>query len=448
MSKKNNLEMESIATVGVPRWSRRGDWLILFVLLGLSAYVYLGWILEHYFAISVLERLSYIVVDPSYVPPGQLQHEVLGAHYFGDWATLRGWTLYESPYLIDWPAYPPLSLLLNVPFAVLPYTFGAALYLLANLLLPIVSCWLLLSYLDIVKRLSAVLLFVVLTLPMILILDRGNNIGIVFGLFGISLWGLRKTNSWIFIVSATLSIGAKFYNGVWVVPLLARGSRRLIIKVLAITGVFSLLLFAYFPGSLVENILGFSHTPYTGALAAQYTLGSYTTFSLPMNVICLAQGPDAALNFFNDTNVLFRWLGLIVFMVTLAFASFKKFLPYYLLIPLTLASIQFIPTQGYYVIGWAMIAAPIFATDGLQFKDEDCNSQESLNRFSQSPAFKFLEVSVGMAIVFALVPFVSAFKTELCTIRLGSFLSPISMYLMLFALILHTFSCMRKVNVS
>jgi hypothetical protein len=214
-------------------------------LIALSAAVF--WT-AHYFvapAVDLVERVSWKASDEPWVATGQESLEPLvGVHYFGDLLTLRGWGMVWNPYS-DLLALPgqhlptgqlSLMLLAAIPSQILLIFYlvfsVAILFLairtLANSILR-VSFW---------KYTQLFLVFSVLSIPMLVDLDRGNVQSVALaGTIFFFAYGLR--GKWVVAIYRNEIFGLM---PLWVSPsahltfYLCRLSQEISSKVLGLCG--------------------------------------------------------------------------------------------------------------------------------------------------------------------------------------------------------------------
>ena len=152
-------------------------------LISISAAV--AWSIQYFpGAQPLVERISFKINDPSWVPDGFEAKPILGEHYFGDFELFYAWAKEANPYTAPYPAqHLPTGQLLLKFFPIFPIEIAYLLYLGISLALLFVGAHVLTQR----QRLSSgitrtTIIFGVLSLPTIVDFDRGNTQTIVVSL--------------------------------------------------------------------------------------------------------------------------------------------------------------------------------------------------------------------------------------------------------------------------
>ena len=246
-------------SIGESRWVARSTALMCVVL---SMAAIRSWVGIFYWNQPISEWLSWVSVDPPYLPTDLVPAtELLGNHFFGDYQEFRSWGVLWiqhgiSPYEIG-VSYPPLGVLASIPFVFVTPKVGYAAFAIvsaAGVLLPL---WMLLRGVSPSVKVIVLSLFAVLTAPFLAVLDRGNTQGLTFCLIAFSLVSASRGKWWwtgaLLAAAASLEISPLILI---LVPTVF-GFIRFTIKTAAGAMAVSLLIMLTLPGTWPDNLTGF-----------------------------------------------------------------------------------------------------------------------------------------------------------------------------------------------
>lgn len=328
-------------------------------------------VIAHYYENDVIASLSYLGMDSRCIDD-DLKNG-LGLHCFGDYSQVVDFAFRANP----WSAgehdlgsiYPAAGMLPQLIFGGIGFLFGApriglALYLIAlavALFVPAVWAGRGKAY---SLQLVAIALFGVVSIPAIMTLDRGNNVGFVVPAFLAYLVALRRGNHtavMIAIVAATL-IKPQFVILVFVFMALRMWKRTfLTIGIVVATNLLAYLAWPrVFPGSILESIgnaLAFNgvtllDTPYPANMS--FSRGVYAVDAFVRSTLGLP--PNEWLNEHGGVVGIGIALAIIAAVVVLG-----KRLPIHLgaIFLLAAASMFQAATYGYYLVFALAVAAVI-----------------------------------------------------------------------------------------
>jgi hypothetical protein len=220
-----------------------------------------GWATHYYTnGIGIIERLSFQAVDPSWVPENFTQRPIIGEHFFGDLQLLIAWGAHENPYSVLIPSqHLPIAQGILRLLSHLPMIIVFLIYLLASL----ASLWFsaralvaVVSQRQFGLNINDFLLFILLTVPVLVDLDRGNVNSIVIScciLFFTLNLDNRPNLGLFFLI---IAICFKPYTAIFLLCTSVKNVSKQWISILLLFGLLNGLGFVLITGSLVG---GFSN---------------------------------------------------------------------------------------------------------------------------------------------------------------------------------------------
>ena len=395
-------DQSSFASTPWSVWTVR---LVAILLAATAVSLGLLWIGQFYRGENVNVLISFPASDPPWLPTHNTAVPILGVHYFGDFQLPYNWGLNVrdslSPYLSSAiPSnFPPLLILLYVPFTLLSIKTATFIFLALSAAIVIVPLWLLLSPLKFSYRCIMLVPIVLMTTPFITMLDRGNSIGIGIGLVSWSAVAYRSRRwLWCGIFLAVGSAFTVFPVLLLVIPLALR-RYRFATFVFSCAVLLNLLALLCIPGGYIENFRTVVPAMSSGALASGSLLTTWSLYSLVPKMADLLLGPSH-IGHLLDPSRFWSWLPAVLYLVLVFLIIRFRRVPQWCWGALSLGSIQLVlPFSAAYTTGWACLAAIWFARGSLM-NMELCHSDER-------PAFHddmILRVIVLLALVVTLVP--------------------------------------------
>jgi hypothetical protein len=419
-----NLEGSPDETAPSP-WSIWGIRLVAVQSVALVVSLAWGWIEAFYRQVGFNTLLSAKASDRELAPPFPLYEKarpIIGTHYFSDFQLPLAYAVNLrhgiSPYFSPNPPtrYPPFSQVLFIPFSYLPLREAAITYLAFSVAVFLIPLWLLLAPLKFEYRIMFLIPVAVMTTPLISLLDRGNDIGIVVGLVAWAIWAW-KSERWVLCGAfLTAAIALKVYPaGLLVVPFALR-RYRFTILVVASALVVNLLAIAAYPGGYFRNIRAvLPALENTSPMFNQ--LNSWSIYSVIPKTIGLVLGRSAIHDLLAPKSVLI-WLPSVLYLCGVYLVIRRERVPQWCWGPLALASIQLIaPLSFVYTTAWAPLAAVWFAWGCLVDVGRRRPTSEVV------PSWFTLRITLLIALVASLAP--SIFPI----VGLSGFRTPIAQYL-------------------
>jgi hypothetical protein len=356
--------------------------LLLLLILGQSVYFYISWAQIFWLGKPVNMFLTNLANDPPWMPDGQTTLPIIGTHHFGDWSLLRGWVLSGDPYNQLLPAYPPISLLLAEPFTWFSNQTGFMLYFMATVVLLASAIYRILKGHDWFLRAQLTLFLSLLNAPMLLVFDRGNNVGIMVGLISWGLIYLKENKSLQAILFLGIGAGMKLYPIVIFFPLFLWGYRKISLAGLALAVIPNVLLFYRYPGGIVNNLTIFINEILLGGYSSgagvkpEFVVNQHGPFSTLLALKCQNSGLANALEYFQNIPTVIKYLPIFTFLLALGVMLRKM---HNLLISrevFLLSSLQFLPLMPPYVSIWATVAGA-FLVSKTSNKLKNCEPKHS-----------------------------------------------------------------------
>jgi hypothetical protein len=376
------------------------------LLILFSAFSFVSmWIVGQYFQISLVDLMSFNAYDPSWVPEGSEMYPAVGVHYFGDYVLGRAWSIHPDPYHVQLPAYPPISLLLFKPFALLPYYTGLVAYFIVSIAVFVGAIFAWLSHLPIYVRLIASSLLAIASFPSLVALDRGNQIYLMFGLvaWGFVFWKWKK-----FIAAGVLigiAIGLKFYLLPILLPLFLLGAKRIALVAGVVSFVGSMLLWQFYPGGAIYNLSkfleeAFSPTNSSGSGTAQWQIDQNSVSSGFLQLGSAILSPAEAFTSYESIAPL-RLAPLILWLIASVIASLQKQIPLAVSLTVTLSISQHLSSNGIYSGLWAVVAGMLLLTSDLSINSRDVsdNTKSSIKLCRWLKALAIAAVLANLVII-------------------------------------------------
>jgi len=221
----------------------------------------LGVMLMAYFKIPFNAYISAPAADNPYVrEAADVASKAFGMHFFGDFLQTQDWSVMANPWT-DEPnfmtQYPPVPVYLLKAISWMPYFASLAVFLTSMIIFSISIVWRVTSKLDTASRVALAFTLGIATTPMLMALDRGNNVGFIGALFGLFAFGVLRNHRKTAIIALSLLIAIKIYPVVLLfVFLRKRWFREAGISIL-VSGLSTVVLFLITPGDVAATISSF-----------------------------------------------------------------------------------------------------------------------------------------------------------------------------------------------
>jgi hypothetical protein len=438
MSSKKPLKKFGVSSTHEDKLHQPAKLLILLLLLGQTFYFFVSWIQIYWLNKPINMILTNLASDPPWMPLGQESLPIIGVHHFGDWALLRGWILSGDPYHQFLPAYPPISLLLAEPFTWFSNNTGFFLYIFTTVVVVTSAIYRILKSFDLYLRIQLTLLLGLFNAPTLLIFDRGNNIGLMFGILAWGLIFLQENKAFLSILCLGIGAGMKLYPILIFMPLYFWGFRKIALKSLFLALVVNLLLFARYPMGIIENAKIFYSEVlmggYTSAIGVspEFVLNQIGPFSTQLALICQRSDQAEALSYFINLPNFAKYIPILVWIINLSFIPLRDNDFVKLKFSLLLFSLQFLPLMPPYISIWSTFGAAFLLTvNNYKFGEDNALKK------------RLLYSILGM-IVLTLTPLPFTFGDQECGTTLNIFLGTV--YFLYFNILLVLINIRSRIN--
>jgi hypothetical protein len=391
--------------------------LLLLLILGQLIYFYASWVQIFWLGNPVNMYLTNVASDPPVpMPEGQVSLPILGTHHFGDWSMLRGWILSGDPYHQVLPAYPPISLLLAEPFTWFSNQSGFILYFLTTVALIASAIFRILKELDWLLRAQLTLFLSLLNAPMLLVFDRGNNVGIMVGFISWGLIYLNEKKSSKAILFLGIGAAMKFYPIMIFFPLFLWGYRKIALAGFGLAVIPNVLLFSRYPGGIIENLKIFINEVLLGGyttgagITPQFVINQHGPFSTLLALKCQNSGLNNTLEYFQNIPTIIKYLPLILFLFVLGIMLRKVHRFLISREVFLLSSLQFLPLMPPYVSIWATVAGAFLVS----------KTSNKLQGHNKSTYEKYTYIQLGL-IFLILTPLPLTFGDPACNTTFNIF---------------------------
>lgn len=191
-----------------------------------------------YLKLPMDKVLLYNAEDPGYVEPPAVSNPVLGVHRFNDFLQVLSYANSTDPFnpSKEYPSmYGPLGLLLIKPLIYMPELVSVILLSLATLLGLYLILKLMTPKIDKSTRIVFSVVFLFMSKPFLLALDRGNIQGIIVALNVAFFYFSWRKKKFIADFLLTISICIKIYPAIFLIYLLKEKEYRRVFRVLSMS---------------------------------------------------------------------------------------------------------------------------------------------------------------------------------------------------------------------
>jgi Glycosyltransferase family 87 len=226
-----------------------------YLFLSFTLAIFLNFIVSSYFGVQIANTISYHVNDGWCNPSTQ----GIGVHCFGDFYAPLVFANSNSPWSGPINSYPPLAFLILKPLALLDATFHGRIAVGSYLILSIMSLLFPIFH-AIRKRIinSETALFLgfifILSAPTITLLDRGNNLALVFPFIYMFFYSVYSANYSTSTYYAAIFILIKPQLILLTLILLANKKYREVFKTILIASLGYATGFLFYPKDFFSNI--------------------------------------------------------------------------------------------------------------------------------------------------------------------------------------------------
>ena len=323
---------------------------------------------------DAVAALSY---SSSEQPPVPVVPWKLGVHTFGDFLLPFEQARVPNPWIdyAMWPnPYPSAIVTLFKFLTNLPYPIALGLFIIlstASMILPVAHGARRLNPLVIT---GAICLFVLLSFPFAMVIDRGNAQGlIVIPLYVFSIaW--REGRWRPAAIGISIAAAFKLYPALLVVALLAERRYKDAALAIGATAAITIFLFALYPGGIVATINGFLHgiARFSAPTLAGFTTDNYSALGMIANLaptIAGAQSPSPLLQFL----VAHPWMLGIAYTLAVAAVVNARRLAFVvrLACAISLLSLSIPLSYGYSFAGIFVVVAELLRTASFEGLDAD-----------------------------------------------------------------------------
>lgn len=368
------------------------------------------WVRVFYFGdLDAVGLLSYHASDP---PPVSAVPWQLGVHTFGDFLLPYAQAIPPNPWLdvAGTPNnYPPALVLVFKLFTLLRYAVAFAIFMVLNVACMALPVVLAVRRVVLPVAIVCVCLFVFLTFPFAMVVDRANAQGLIvlpLYLFAVAWRDGRWRRAAVALGVAT---ALKVYPAALVIGLLAERRWRDALLALGGAAVATLLLFAFFPGGVVATTEGFV----TGLVAfsapnpGRFVGGNYSVAGMLANVAAACFGMDSPGLWWLLTH---PWHAGFVYGAAVTAVVFARRLPFVVRMACAMSVLTFVIPLSY---GYSLAFIVIVVAELLRNAVAD-------DRATDLP--RPLAVALGVAVAATLAPW--AFRLPVTGSSVGTVLVP------------------------
>lgn len=276
-------------------------------LILLSAVItYIG---TYYLKLPMDKVLLYNAEDPGYVEPPGVSNPVLGVHRFNDFLQVLSYANSPDPFnpSKEYPSmYGPLGLLLIKPLIYIPELVSVILLSLATLVSLYLILKLMTPKIDKTTQIIFSVVFLFMSKPFLLALDRGNIQGIIVALNVAFFYFSWRKKKFLADLLLTISICIKIYPAIFLIYLLKEKEYSRVFRILSMSTVITFI--SYVTVSRNLDLISFvkgiakgaaiqSGFPTSGTSASSWLLRWIDA----TNIVSIANGSSPATRIFQSS---------------------------------------------------------------------------------------------------------------------------------------------------
>lgn len=360
---------------------------------------------------------------PRYRTQGYEAIPVWGHHYFGDlqegfaWGTvlLSGVSPYE--FLAN---YPPASFFVFLPLLWLSTKTAVILVIAVSLVALIAIAWRLTSGVTLELRAQVLLVCVIVTTPMLAMLDRGNSALQAAILVGFALLAFRNARYGLASVLVGAAAAIKIVPIVLVVSLVAGRKWLMVLISLGTVVITTLLAAAVLPGGILASLQGFL----AGATAFSQERLIHKDYSSTGMILQLATlvvpGIVSALGAYSlwiTVGTSLAWIAVLYYIIR------RRAVTGWVVGVLALASMQMVAPQAYAYGTWWAIFGALWIVGPSNFRD--------FVDVSSPPISQFVGNIAVIAVALTLSPLALEISIEGIPFGIQSLFSPLLLWVLL-----------------
>jgi hypothetical protein len=279
-----------------------------------------------------VQRVSFRVDDPSWVPIDYQQSPIIGDHFFGDLQLLLAWGSETNPYSLDLSAtYLPIAHFPLKALSLFPIQFAFVVYLAVSLIVLYFAARLTVATFGTPQsRLSTIsfLLFCLLTAPTLIDIDRGNVNTIAIGLTTLYFMFGFKNKLSIGLPLLLLAGSIKPYLLIFTICFINKNTIKTVIGFLVTYLGITLVLFSQISNSIFRGLNDWyiAFSKYGGAEGVHHMINSGSLVGSISRWAEVFHGQEGSSSFLVNNLLILRTLSGVYILLALA-VWFMTFLP-------------------------------------------------------------------------------------------------------------------------
>jgi len=327
------------------------------------------------FYLGDLNAVAALSFPASEQPPVPLVPWRLGAHTFGDFLWPFEVARVANPWTDDKmiPSNYPSALITFFKLLTnFPYTLALGIFIvlaIASMIFPVAHSA---RRFDIKIITSAICLFVLLSFPFEMTIDRGNAQWLIVVPIYVFSIAWREGRWRLAAIGISIAAIFKLYPALLVVVLLVERRFKDAAIVIALTGAITMFLFALYPGGIVATVRGFydSLTRFSAPSFAEVTTNNYSAFGLLVNIASMIPGSPSQLV---PLLLAHPWVLGITYSLAVAAVVNARRLPFVvrLACAISLLSLSIPLSYGYSFAAIVVVVAELLRTARFDVPDAD-----------------------------------------------------------------------------
>jgi len=314
---------------------------------------------------SLLNRISFIVEDAPWMPPGLKSEAILHLHHFGDWTLGIGYALTSNPYSqdLDIPApVPPFGLVIMKLFALVGFQISYLIFIVLTMLIWINLVNKLFNKKTSKERLIILFFFVVFAGPSIFAVDRGAAHLFLVGLIGHAYYLFDRKRYLYAFLCILIAASFKPYMILMLLWAVRKDDIKKSIKALITILVINLISLFAITGNVYIGVMQYfrASNNYANEFIIPWITDGASPLSFVFKTIESIRGNEDGIAFLERAVNYSGLIGISILIIFLPLIINKKIPEYVAAILLLSLNSLVIPASMGYTLVWGSLGALIF----------------------------------------------------------------------------------------
>jgi len=314
---------------------------------------------------SLLNRISFIVEDAPWMPPGLKSEAILHLHHFGDWTLGIGYALTSNPYSQDLeiPApVPPFGLVVMKLFALVGFQISYLIFIVLTMLIWVNLVNKLFNEKTSKEKLIILFFFVVFAAASIFAVDRGAAHLFLVGLIGHAYYLFDRKRYIYAFLCILIASSFKPYMILMLFWAIRKGHVKKSIKAFLTILLINLLSLYAITGNLFTGVMQYfrASNNYANEFIIPWITDGASPLSFIFKTIESIRGNEEGIKFLEVAVKYSGFIGIAILIIFLPLIINKKIPDYVAAVLLLSLNSLVIPASMGYTLVWGSLGALIF----------------------------------------------------------------------------------------